>query len=114
LAGVAVVVGHNWPLALGFRGGRGASPTFGVLAVLMPQEMLILAGAFLIVLVITHSTIWASAVLFAPLPLVAWWFQIPLYLVVYGIALPCLVGLTHLVTTRSRAAVLQAKSLHRK
>ncbi|MFQ5825842.1 MAG: hypothetical protein ACE5IA_00665 [Dehalococcoidia bacterium] len=60
------------------------------------------------------AVVWASAALFAPLPLVAWWFKIPLYLEVYGIALPCLVGFTHLVITRPRAAGSQAKSLHRK
>ncbi|MDD5083171.1 MAG: glycerol-3-phosphate acyltransferase [Dehalococcoidales bacterium] len=31
LSGVAAVVGHNWPVFIGFRGGRGVSTTIGVL-----------------------------------------------------------------------------------
>ncbi len=31
LAGAAAVIGHNWPVFLGFRGGRGVSTTIGIL-----------------------------------------------------------------------------------
>ncbi|MFQ6015534.1 MAG: glycerol-3-phosphate acyltransferase [Anaerolineae bacterium] len=34
--GLAAVVGHNWPLYLGFRGGRGISPFMGLLLVVFP------------------------------------------------------------------------------
>ncbi|MGQ9494180.1 MAG: glycerol-3-phosphate acyltransferase [Anaerolineae bacterium] len=34
--GLAAVVGHNWPLYLGFKGGRGLSPFMGVLIVAFP------------------------------------------------------------------------------
>ena len=37
LAGLAVIVGHNWPLWLGFKGGRGLAPTLGVLLALDPR-----------------------------------------------------------------------------
>ncbi len=40
ITGVAVVVGHNWPVWLGFRGGRGAASTLGVLLVLFPLGFL--------------------------------------------------------------------------
>lgn len=33
LAALAVVAGHNWSVFLGFKGGRGAAASFGVLAV---------------------------------------------------------------------------------
>ena len=36
LAGLAAIVGHNWPLYLGFQGGRGISPFLGLLLVLFP------------------------------------------------------------------------------
>jgi len=35
-AGLAAVVGHDWPLCLGFKGGRGISPFMGALAVTFP------------------------------------------------------------------------------
>ncbi|MBA7628589.1 Glycerol-3-phosphate acyltransferase [subsurface metagenome] len=31
LSGAAAVIGHNWPVFLGFRGGRGESTTIGIL-----------------------------------------------------------------------------------
>lgn len=40
IIGLAVVVGHNWPVWLGFRGGRGAASTLGVLLVLFPAGFL--------------------------------------------------------------------------
>ena len=36
-----VVAGHNWPVFLGFRGGKGASAIFGVSLALVPVLTLI-------------------------------------------------------------------------
>ena len=35
-AGLAALVGHNWPVFLGFRGGRGIAPGLGGMAVMSP------------------------------------------------------------------------------
>lgn len=51
LAGLMVVVGHNYPVFLGFKGGKGAAAGFGALLALLPLE------AFLAILV------WGIAVL---------------------------------------------------
>jgi len=105
ITGVAAIIGHNWPVFLGFRGGRGESTTIGVLLILVTQPMLILGGVSIIALFITRSVILASAVLFAPLSLVSWWLGVPGMLVGYGIALPCLVGFTHFLRTRRIASI---------
>ena len=102
LTGAAAVAGHNWPVFLGFRGGRGESTTIGVLTALLTQPMLILAGPTLATLIIKKNVILASAVLFVPLPLVCWWLGVPNLLMAYGIGLPCLVGFTHFLRTRQR------------
>jgi len=39
--GIAVIIGHNWPIFLGFRGGRGVFTTLGVTAMLSPKLGLI-------------------------------------------------------------------------
>ncbi len=100
LTGAATVIGHNWPVFLGFKGGRGESTTIGVLLTLITQPMLIVGAVAAVALLITKNVILASAVLFIPLPLVCWWLGIPGMLVGYGIALPCLVGFTHFLRTR--------------
>ena len=48
LAGIAAVAGHNWPVWLGFVGGRGIATTGGVLFMFGPLET-ILAGVIIVV-----------------------------------------------------------------
>ncbi len=98
--GVAVVIGHNWPVFLGFRGGRGESTTIGILLMVITQPMLIMAGPALAVLFILRNVTKASAVLFVPLSLLCWWLAMPGLLIGYSIALPSLVGFTHFLRTR--------------
>jgi len=100
LAGAAAVIGHNWPVFLRFRGGRGEATTIGVLLTTITQPMLILAAPTILTLVIWRNVTLASAVLFVPLPFVCWWLGVPGVLVAYGVALPCLVGFTHFLRTR--------------
>ena len=100
LTGVAAVAGHNWPIFLKFRGGRGEATTIGILSALMPREMLIVFGIASVPFLISRNVTFTSVFLFVPLPLVAWLLGAPGALIGYSIALPCLVGFTHYVTTR--------------
>jgi glycerol-3-phosphate acyltransferase PlsY len=100
LTGVAAVIGHNWPVFLGFRGGRGEATTIGVLLVTITQPMLIMAIPAIAAHFILRDTTKAGAVLFVPLPLVCWLVGLSGALIAYSIALPCLVGLTHFLRTR--------------
>jgi len=101
--GAAAVIGHNWPVFIGFRGGRGESTTIGVLLTVITEPMLIVAGPALAALLILRDVTKASAILFVPLPLACWWLGIPGMLIGYSIALPCLVGFTHFLRTRQPA-----------
>ena len=40
LAGLAAIAGHNWPLFLGFRGGKGVATSCGVCAYVLPTGLL--------------------------------------------------------------------------
>jgi glycerol-3-phosphate acyltransferase PlsY len=92
LTGVAVVIGHNWPVFIGFRGGRGEATTIGVLLAVLTMPMLIIAAPAI-----------AAPFIFVPLPLVCWWLGMPGVLIAYSIALPCLVGFTHFLRARQTA-----------
>ncbi|MFC2051198.1 glycerol-3-phosphate acyltransferase [Chloroflexota bacterium] len=42
IVGIATVIGHNWPIFLRFKGGRGAFTTLGVITMLSPKLGLII------------------------------------------------------------------------
>jgi glycerol-3-phosphate acyltransferase PlsY len=98
-AGVAAAIGHNWPVFLRFRGGRGMAVIIGVLLALLPREMLIAAAISIVVLFFTRNSIWFGVAMFLPLVVLAWLFRERISLLIYSAALPCLAGLTHLLTT---------------
>jgi len=108
--GAAAAVGHNWPVFIGFKGGRGESTTIGVLLALITQPMLIIAGPAVLTLFIRKNVTIASCVLFIPLPLVCWWLGVPGSLIGYSMALPCLVGFTHFLRTRRAVSPSRVRS----
>jgi glycerol-3-phosphate acyltransferase PlsY len=70
VAGIAAVLGHIYPVWLGFRGGKGVATTCGVFAVLAPQATAIASLVFLAVVWWTRYISLGSvggSVLLAPL-----------------------------------------------
>lgn len=57
LAGLAAIAGHIWSIYLKFTGGNGLATTIGVLAVLMPTELLITLAITLILIVFTRNPV---------------------------------------------------------
>jgi glycerol-3-phosphate acyltransferase PlsY len=85
-AGFAAVVGHNWPVFLKFRGGKGAATIMGVLLALMPVQFAIGLGIAIIVVMIT-SNIRFGMVGLAFIPLIAWLFHKDLMYIYYPLFL---------------------------
>jgi len=96
LSGMLVVAGHNWPVFLHFRGGRGEATTIGVLLLLVTWPMLIAGLVSLLTLLKTKNVTLASVPLFVLLPFLGWVFHVRGIYIVYGMTLPGLVALTHL------------------
>lgn len=46
LSGIATIIGHMFPIWLGFRGGKGVATSLGVILVLGPWSTLIAVGGF--------------------------------------------------------------------
>jgi glycerol-3-phosphate acyltransferase PlsY len=105
LAGIAAVLGHNWPVFLGFRGGRGEATAVGVLLATVPWVMVFALFLGVIVLFTTKNSIRVGMVLFIPIPVICgitYWLlrKPPLIVLIYTVLLPCITGFTHWLTTR--------------
>ena len=54
VAAVFVIVGHNWPVYYGFKGGKGIASTLGVMFVLMPMQTAILLPVVILIMALTR------------------------------------------------------------
>ena len=75
--GLAVIIGHNWPVFLRFYGGRGALTTIGVLLILTPLLALILLAIAFLFSPFRQLAL-GTTVSMAALPLFSWFFSQPL------------------------------------
>ncbi len=105
VAGVASIIGHNWPLYFKFKGGKGVLTTFAVVAIRDWKVALILLGIFVIIVIITRYISLGSVVGGALLPVAAFIHegQNRLY-----VAMALILGL--LIVVRHRANILRIRS----
>jgi glycerol-3-phosphate acyltransferase PlsY len=61
-AGLFAVIGHVFPVWLGFRGGKGVATAAGVFAAMMPLTTLVCLGIFLVVFLMTRYVSLASII----------------------------------------------------
>ena len=56
-----VVAGHNWPLFLGFRGGKGVAPALGVSFAVLPWLTLAALGPAVLVIALSRNVVLSAA-----------------------------------------------------
>lgn len=110
-AGVLVVVGHNWPIYLRFKGGRGVAPSVGVLLAMGRLEL-----AFIIVLACAGwqftraAAVWVL-IAFLSLPIVALYFERPSSVVLLMVGLLLVTVIKRLVSNSFRATGVNLPTL---
>jgi glycerol-3-phosphate acyltransferase PlsY len=68
LIGMSAILGHNFSIFLGFRGGKGVATSFGVLFIYIPHVAVITLLIWIVVVLITKYSSLGAIVSFALLP----------------------------------------------
>ena len=87
VAGFAAVAGHNWPIFLKFRGGKGGATIMGVLLALVPLEFMSGFVVTAIIVIITSNPALGMGIGLAFVPLFIWWYNGSGLLIGYSIFL---------------------------
>ena len=93
--GLAAVLGHNYPIFLKFKGGRGVATAFGVLCLLQPKVVMIVFPVWLVLVLLTRYVSLGSVVAAFVAPIAAWWFDYELPLVIFTTAAAAFVIIRH-------------------
>ncbi len=95
LAGVFVVLGHNWPIVLKFKGGKGIASTIGVILTINPLIgcVSLIIGA-LVILIFRYVSL-GSVIGIAVLPVAMYIFKQPGELILLSIILAVLAIYRH-------------------
>jgi glycerol-3-phosphate acyltransferase PlsY len=101
LAGAASILGHIFPIYLGFKGGKGVATTFGVIAAVAFPAAVLAGMAWSIVYLATRTVSISSLATGIALPLGIWLTDL-LYpspslapRLVFSIAIACLIFIRH-------------------
>ena len=93
--GIAAIAGHNWPIFLGFKGGRGVATGLGVIAVLVPKVTLMVFCVWLAIVLITRYVSLGSIVAAALVPLLMWYTGVQWEILGFGFLAAAFVIIRH-------------------
>jgi len=106
-AGIAAIIGHNWPIFLGFQGGRGVFTSLGVITMLSPWlGLIIFVMPYLLAPI--HQVALGVFFALASLPVFSWFLSQPLGIeerlpITLGFIVLILIGLlTRVITPRDK------------
>lgn len=105
LTGFAAVIGHNWPIWLDFKGGKGLGPAFGAMLFLLPvyglpQHLLILALLVFIPLAVTRNIALATGIALFSLPFLVWYGSHSEFATLISVLLFLMIGIKFVLDNR--------------
>lgn len=98
LVALVAVLGHMFPVWLGFKGGKGVATGFGVFLVIAPWAALAAIALFAVIFAITRYVSLASILGAASFPVFAWFLvsgDKPMFFVAVQIAVSALIIVKH-------------------
>ena len=93
LCSIMAIAGHNWPIFLNFRGGKGVATSLGIMMVLMKRQLLLWLVLVVIIFSLIKNFSFSMGLSFSLIPLSSWWMQEPAYIIYLSILMPLLMFL---------------------
>ena len=110
-AGAAALVGHSFPIYIGFRGGKGAATTMGIFLALAPVPMLITFALLSIPFLVLRRIIAAICIVAPILPFLIWKIEDSVILAWYAAAILLFMALRNIPSPQKiREMVAQFKN----
>ena len=75
LAGFFAMIGHMFPVWLGFKGGKGVATAVGVFLAIAPRPLLLMLLLFVLVVAITRYVSLGSILAAVLFPFACWWLN---------------------------------------
>jgi len=100
LAGLSSIVGHNWPVYFGFKGGKGVLTSFAVVLMFSPVAALLCLAGFIVIVAVSKYVSLGSMVCAALFPLMAFLMGEPMMMVGVGAILALLIIMRHSANIR--------------
>jgi glycerol-3-phosphate acyltransferase PlsY len=101
VSGVIVVLGHNFPVWLKFKGGKGGATCIGVLVAMMPWSTPFYLVLFLLLMWITRFPTLSYSLAFIIFPIFAWFvYNQQIALAIYSVAILILPGIRYIPRLR--------------
>ena len=95
LGGFAAIVGHIFPIFLGFKGGKGVATALGVIAALMPKVTIIVTVVWLLLVLITRYVSVGSIVAAVLTPILAAFFNEPTIYFLFTLIIALIIVFRH-------------------
>lgn len=95
LGGILAMIGHNWPIFLGFKGGRGVATGLGVLIFLTPMVSLIVFGVWVLIFALTKYVSLGSVIAAALVPICMYLLDEPRPYLYFGLIAAFFVIIRH-------------------
>ncbi|AGG06509.1 hypothetical protein CY91_01475 [Dehalococcoides mccartyi] len=112
LCALMAIAGHNYPVWLKFKGGKGGATAIGILAYMMPEGIPIYIACFLILMAITRFPTLSYGISFISFILVAWLGQHDMGKVLFSllvVMIPILMYIPRMKEIKNKAGSGNAK-----